>query len=150
MSSSTTLPRTTVPPTTTTPETTTTQTTPQTTTPPPTSQPETTSPPQVTSRAAPEQIVAAIQELDPDQAEEIFAQLDVTTLDEEQKEALIASVQAAPQQVREAFEEQVDIFKEGLDDYVPVGSNIPVGQRRTIVAIGAAITAAGASTRMRR
>jgi hypothetical protein len=44
----------------------------------------------------------------------------------------------------------VDIFKEGLDDYVPVGSNIPVGQRRTIVAIGAVVTAAGASTRMRR
>jgi hypothetical protein len=80
----------------------------------------------------------------------VFAELDVTALDDEQEAALIEAVQAAPEEVRQAFEQQVDIFKEGLDDYVPVGSTIPVGQRRTIVAIGAAITAAGAATRMRR
>ena len=80
----------------------------------------------------------------------MFAELDVAALDEEQEAALIEAVQAAPEEVRQAFEQQVDIFKEGLDDYVPVGSTIPVGQRRTIVAIGAAITAAGAATRMRR
>jgi len=116
----------------------------------PATQPETTSPPQVTASAEPQQIIAAVQELDATQAEEVFAELDVAALDEEQEAALIEAVQAAPEEVREAFEQQVDIFKEGLDDYVPVGSTIPVGQRRTIVAIGAAITAAGAATRMRR
>jgi hypothetical protein len=116
----------------------------------PATQPETTSPAQVTANAAPEQIVAAVAELDADKAEEVFAELDVASLDEEQQAALVQAVQSAPTEVREAFEEEVDIFKEGLDDYVPVGSTIPVGQRRTIVAIGAAITAAGAATRMRR
>ena len=94
--------------------------------------------------------MAAVQNLDAEQAAEVFAELDITTLTDEEQAALIEAVQAAPQEIRGAFEEQVDIFKEGLDDYIPIGSTIPVGQRRTIVAIGAAITAAGASTRMRR
>jgi len=80
----------------------------------------------------------------------VFAELEVADLDEEQVAALVLAVQSAPSEVREAFEDQIDIFKEGLDDYVPVGSNIPVGTRRTLVAVGAAITAAGASSRMRQ
>lgn len=148
--SSTTTVRTTVPPTTTAPTTTTTQPSPQTTTPTPPTQPETTSPPQVTTEATPQQIAAAVENLNPEQAEEVFAEIDIQELTDEQQAALIEAVQTAPTEIREAFEQQVDIFKEGLDDYVPVGSNIPVGQRRTIVAIGAVITAAGASTRMRR
>jgi hypothetical protein len=94
--------------------------------------------------------MATVEQLDAGQAQEVFAELDVQDLTDEQQTALIEAVQAAPQEVREAFEEEVDIYKEGLDDYVPVGSKIPVGQRRTVVAIGAVITAAGASTRMRR
>lgn len=80
----------------------------------------------------------------------MFAELEVADLDDEQVAALVAAVQSAPTEVREAFEDQIDIFKEGLDDYVPVGSNVPVGTRRTLVAVGAAITAAGASSRMRQ
>jgi hypothetical protein len=52
--------------------------------------------------------------------------------------------------VREAFEEEVDVFKAGFDDYVPLGSNIPVGTRRTLIAITAGITLAAAGTRIRR
>jgi hypothetical protein len=84
-----------------------------------------------------------------EEAEAIFEALDLSTLDESQVAELVAAVQDAPTEVREAFEEKVDIFKEGLDDYIPTGSNIPVGQRRALIAIGAAITAAGA-TRIRR
>lgn len=80
----------------------------------------------------------------------MFAELEVSDLNEEQVAALVAAVQTAPTEIREAFEQQVDIFKEGLDDYVPVGSNIPVGTRRTLVAAGAAIAVAGASSRMRK
>lgn len=80
----------------------------------------------------------------------MFAELEIADLDEEQVAALVAAVQSAPTEVRKAFENQIDIFKEGLDDYVPVGSNVPVGTRRTLVAVGAAITAAGASSRMRQ
>ena len=94
--------------------------------------------------------MTAIETVTVEQAAEVFAELDVQDLDEEQVAALIVAVQNAPTEVREEFEDQIDIFKEGLDDYVPVGSNVPVGTRRTIVAVGAAITAAGASSRMRQ
>jgi len=146
----TTVPETTLPPTTA-QTTTTTQAQPTTTAPTPTSLPTTTVPPaQAIAEASPQQIASAIADIPPEQASQVFAALDVSSLDEEQQEALIEAVQAAPTEVRAAFEDQVDIFKEGLDDYVPVGSNIPVGERRVLVAIGAAITAAGAATRMRR
>jgi len=98
----------------------------------------------------PQQIVAAIETVTVEEAAEVFAELEVADLDEEQVAALVAAVQSAPTEVRETFEDQIDIFKEGLDDYVPVGSNVPVGTRRTLVAVGAAITAAGASSRMRQ
>jgi hypothetical protein len=157
----TTVPSTTVPPQTTVPQTTlpptsvvtTTTAIPATTLP----APSTTSPPETTlprveaiANATPEQIISVVSDISTEEAAEVFAQIEVSDLTDEQQEALVAAVQEAPTEVREAFEEQVDIFKEGLDDYVPVGSNIPVGQRRTIVAIGAAITAAGAATRIRR
>jgi hypothetical protein len=44
----------------------------------------------------------------------------------------------------------VDVFKAGFDDYVPLGSNIPVGERRTLIAVTAGITLAAAGTRIRR
>jgi len=149
--SSTTTVRTTVPPTTSVPETTTTPPSTTTTIPPTTTIPETTPPPQVTlnSDTDSSQIAQLLVSLEPDQAAEVFASIEVEELDEEQVAALVAAVQNAPTEVREAFEEQVDIYKSGLDTYVPVGSKIPVGERRALIAIGAAIAAAGA-TRIRR
>jgi TRAP-type C4-dicarboxylate transport system substrate-binding protein len=119
--------------------------TPSTTNPPETTLPQ----PEFISNATPEQIVAVVSDISAEEAEEVFAQIEVSELTEEQQQALVEAVQEAPTEVREAFEEKVDIFKEGLDDSIPTGSNIPVGERRALIAIGAAITAAGA-TRIRR
>jgi hypothetical protein len=98
----------------------------------------------------PQQIVAVVAEVSVEQATEVFAALDVDELDEEQVAALVVAVQNAPTEIREAFEEEVDIYKSGLDTYVPVGSKVPVSERRTLIAItaGTALTAAG--TRMRK
>jgi hypothetical protein len=85
-----------------------------------------------------------------EQAEAIFEALNVSELDNTQIAALIEAVQDAPAEVREAFEDTIDIFGEGLDDYVPLGSNIPVGTRRTLIAVTAGITLAAAGTRIRR
>jgi hypothetical protein len=55
----------------------------------------------------------------------------------------------APNDIKEALEEEVDIYGEGFDDYVAVGSQVDVGARRTLIAATtavAAITAAGAAT----
>ncbi len=57
-------------------------------------------------------------------------------------EAIAQAVSAAPTDVKREFEEQVNIFGGGLDSYVPADSNVTVGQRRALVAIGAVLTAA--------
>jgi hypothetical protein len=79
------------------------------------------------------------------QAEEIFETLDVAELDNTQLDALVEAVQSAPTEVRKAFEKTINIFDDGLGDYVPTGSNVPVDTRRTLIAVaaGAAIAAAG-------
>ena len=101
---------------------------------------------QAVALATSPEVLATISE---EQAETIFEALDVAALTEEQTTELIAAVQDAPTEVREAFEDKVDIFKNALDTYVPTGSKVPVGERRALIAIGAAIAAAGA-TRIRR
>jgi len=80
-----------------------------------------------------------------EQAEEIFETLDVTELDNTQIDALVEAVQSAPVTVRKAFEKTINVFDDGLGDYVPIGSNVPVDTRRTLIAVaaGAATVAAG-------
>ena len=80
-----------------------------------------------------------------EQAEEIFATIDVTELDNTQIDALVEAVQSAPTQVRAAFEETINVFDDGLGDYVPLGSTVPVDTRRTLIAVaaGAATVATG-------
>jgi hypothetical protein len=85
-----------------------------------------------------------------EQAAQIFEALDVAELSDAQTEALISAVQDASTEIREEFEDTIDIFGEGLDTYVPTGSNIPVGERRTLIAVTAGITLAAAGTRIRR
>ena len=76
-----------------------------------------------------------------EQATEIFETLDVTELDNTHLDELVEAVQSAPTQVRVAFEETINVFDDGLGDYVPLGSNVPVDTRRTLIAV-----AAGAAT----
>ena len=91
-----------------------------------------------------------LQTLSASQATEIFASLPVDELSDTQIADITEAVQDAPTEVRESFEEEVDVFKAGFDDYVPIGSTIPVGERRTLIAVTAGITLAAAGTRIRR
>ena len=84
------------------------------------------------------------------EAEQIFEALDVGELTDAQTEQLIEAIESAPLEIREEFEDTIDIFGEGLDDYTPVGSTIPVGERRTLIAVTAGITLAAAGTRIKR
>jgi hypothetical protein len=93
---------------------------------------------------------AALAVLTNEQATQVFEALDVTELDNTQLEALADAVSDAPTEVKEAFENEVDIFSDGLGTYVPVDSKIPVSERRTLIAIAAGATLTAASTRMRR
>jgi hypothetical protein len=102
---------------------------------------------QATALASSPEVLAVITT---EQAQQIFEALDVGALTDAQTEELIAAIESAPTEIREEFEDTIDIFGEGLDDYTPTGSNIPVGERRTLIAITAGITLAAAGTRIRR
>ena len=102
---------------------------------------------QATALASSPEVLAVIST---EQAAQIFEALDITELDNTQVAELIAAIESAPTEIREEFEDTIDIFGEGLDDYTPTGSNIPVGERRTLIAVTAGITLAAAGTRIRR
>ena len=102
---------------------------------------------QATALATSPEVLAVITG---EQATQIFEALDVAELSDTQTEELIAAVQDAPTEVRASFESTIDIFKNALDTYVPIGSNIPVGTRRTLIAVTAGITLAAAGTRIRK
>ena len=92
--------------------------------------PEVVTPEQATELATSPEVLATITG---EQATEIFEALVVEDLNEEQLTALVAAVQDAPTAVRESFESEVNIFSGAVDSYVPLGSTVPVGTRRTLV-----------------
>jgi hypothetical protein len=94
---------------------------------------------QATELATSEKVLESI---DGDQASEIFAEIPVGELSTEEEAALVEAVTNAPEEVKNAFEETIDVYGEGLDDYVPVGSNVDVQSRRTLLAATAVLTAA--------
>lgn len=140
--------------TTTTTSTTTTTTVPPTTTTTIVPTTTTTIPVEITEEITPEQAVnvatsaEVLQEISKDDAVEVFKAIDTSTISEEEKTEIIDAVQNAPDEVKEAFEGEINIYADGFDEYVPVGSEISVKSRRTLLAaMGAvsAITVAGAS-----
>jgi hypothetical protein len=93
---------------------------------------------------------AALAVLSSDQATQVFEALDVTELDNTQLEDLAEAVSDAPTEVKEAFEDSVDIFSDGLGTYVPVDSKIPVSERVTLIAIAAGATLTAAGSKMKQ
>ena len=87
-----------------------------------------------------------LDSIDSSQAAEIFAEIPVGDLTAEQEAELVAAVSDAPAEIKNTFEAEIDVYGGGLDEYVPVGSNLDVGGRRTLIAATTAIStiAAGA------
>jgi hypothetical protein len=84
--------------------------------------------------------VAILQVITESDAKELFSEVVPAELSEEQAALIVEAVQTAPIKVRQAFEGVIDIFGSQFENYVPTGSNIPVSERRTLVAIGATLT----------
>jgi hypothetical protein len=82
-------------------------------------------------RATDPEVVAS---LSTEEAEVVFASIDEAALTIEEAALIVEAVQNAPAEVREAFEEKVNVFGGKTDNYVPLFSNIPVGKRRTMIA----------------
>lgn len=76
----------------------------------------------------------ALAEATPEQAADIFAAIDPGELSDEEAAAIVAAVQTAPPEVRAAFENEINVFDGKFDTYVPLGSAISVGARRTFTA----------------
>ena len=87
-----------------------------------------------------------LDSIDSSQAAEIFAEIPVGDLTAEQEAKLVAAVSDAPTEIKNTFEAEIDVYGGGLDEYVPVGSSIDVGGRRSLIAATTAIStiAAGA------
>jgi hypothetical protein len=71
------------------------------------------------------------------QAEQLFNEITPTELSPDEAEAVVAAVQEAPEEVREAFESTLNIFQGFADNYVPLNSTVPVSTRRALIAVSA-------------
>ena len=127
---------------------------------------------EVLADAAPEQIVAAIEQVlatnitsdqavsiasspevleavTEEQAEAIFEEIVVEELTLEVAEELVAVLNEAPTKVKKAFQETINVFAGVFDSFQMVGQTIPVGERRTLLAVSNTLVAVGASLRRR-
>ena len=128
-----------------------------TTTEPPTEEtPETTDPEQdVTQEVADlltsdftelstDEIVAELDpevlaELTDEQITELIDNIADAELTDDQAEALAEALSDAPDEVKQEFESQVDVFSGQFDAYVPLDSLVTVGGRRVIIAATSAV-----------
>jgi len=101
---------------------------------------------QAVSIASSPEVLAAITQ---DQAEAIFEQIIVEELSVEQADELVAALNEAPTKVKKAFQETINVFTGLFDSFQMVGQTIPVGERRTLVAVSNTLVAVGASLRRR-
>lgn len=75
-----------------------------------------------------------LESIDGEQAAEIFDTVDISAVTPDEAEQIVAAVQEAPAEVRNAFEENINVFQGAVDTYVPLGSAVPVGVRRVVIA----------------
>jgi hypothetical protein len=81
--------------------------------------------------------VQVLTALSSDQATQVFAEIQEAQLSEAAAETIAEALNNSdvPQEVKEAFEDQINIFgNDGFSNYVPIDSNVSVAVRRTIIA----------------
>jgi thymidine phosphorylase len=87
-----------------------------------------------------------LNELSDDQVTELIDAIVPSELSDDQALALSEALTDAPDNVKQEFEQQIDVFGGQFDTYVPTGSAVPVGARRVIVAAAVAAFAMPAPT----
>lgn len=93
---------------------------------------------------------AVLENLTEEQASEVFDAVVVDELTDAEATALVEAVQSAPPEVRASFEAEINVFGGKTDTYVPLGSTIPVSQRRALIAIVAMSSMAPSLTTIKR
>ena len=82
-----------------------------------------------------------LSELSDDQVTQLIDAIVPSELSDEQASALSEALTDAPDDVKEEFQDQINVFGGQFDNYVPTGSAVSVGARRAIVAATAVIFA---------
>ena len=101
---------------------------------------------QAVSIASSPEVLAAVTE---EQAEAIFEEIVVEELTLEVAEELVKVLNEAPTRVKKAFQETINVFAGVFDSFQMVGQTIPVGERRTLLAVSNTLVAVGAGLRRR-
>jgi hypothetical protein len=78
---------------------------------------------------------AVLENITGDQATEVFASIDESSITDTQAAAIVEALLNAPAEVKQAFEAEINVFQGGFDNYIPTGSVISVGSRRVVVAV---------------
>lgn len=101
---------------------------------------------QAVSIASSPEVLAVVTE---EQAEAIFEEIVVDELTAEVAEELVSVLNEAPTKVKKKFQDTINVFAGVFDSYQMVGHTIPVGERRTLLAVSNTLVAVGASLRRR-
>jgi hypothetical protein len=76
-----------------------------------------------------------LESIDGEQALAVFAAIVVSEVSAESGAAIAEALVEAPTEVKESFEEEINVFAGVFDTYEPLGSTINVGQRRSVIAV---------------
>jgi hypothetical protein len=71
-------------------------------------------------------------------------------LTETEKAQLVEQLNDAPVELKRKFEQTVNVFGGGFDDYVPADQRVPVGTRRTLIAVTGALVTLSSTAPSRR
>ena len=74
-----------------------------------------------------------LSELTDEEVSELIDAVASTDLTEEEAEEIALALSEAPKEVKQQFQETVNIFGGQFDSYVPIDSNVPVKTRRVII-----------------
>lgn len=110
-----------------------------------------TPPPDLTNQQVLEQILtpSTLTALSTSQAEQIFAELDETAVTPEQAELIVEALADAPDEVKKAFQDNVNVFSGIWSSYKMVGQTITVAERVVLITVANTMGAASAVLRRR-
>lgn len=91
-----------------------------------------------------------LAELDETEVNNLIDAIASGDLTDEQANAIAEALSDAPDEVKEQFEEQINVFNGTFDNYVPTGSIISVGERRVVIAATTVVFAMPAPVISRR
>lgn len=87
------------------------------------------------------EIISTDVEVTVDAVQDLVNNEEFESLDEETLEVISEALSAAPDEVKEEFEAEVNVFSGDFDNYIPSGSKISVEDRRIVVAVTATLSA---------